>query len=256
MAQRTERCPGAVAAVLGAALLLAGCLGDEQTVSTVAAGGSSATTPGATAAPGGPAGGVAVTPTPTSSAGGSNRAPTIAGAPAGSVAPGNTYIFQPVALDPDHDLLTFSVRNLPAWARFDAYSGQIAGTPGAADVGDSVNVVVSVSDGRLSAALAPFTIRVGAGGGIVGSGTRTATIAWQAPQAKTDGSALASLSGYRIHYGSASRAYSNVVAVSDPALTRYVIRDLAPGTYYVAMTAVAADGLESDYSIETVARLN
>ena len=206
-----------------------------------------ATTPGS-------AGGGSNTAPPASSGG--NRAPTIAGSPAGSVAPGVTYIFQPLATDVENDFLTFAATNLPAWARFDTASGQISGTPGAGDVGSYGPVTVSVSDGRSTVALAPFVITVGQGGGIVGSGSRSVTLAWQAPTLYTDGTPLRSLASYKIHYGASPRSYSNVVAVSNPSLTRYVIENLAPGTYYVAMTSVSAEGLESGYSDETVARLN
>lgn len=187
---------------------------------------------------------------------GGNRPPTIAGAPAGSVAPGNTFIFVPTARDPDNDLLSFSVTNLPGWARFDPFSGQVSGTPAPAEVGTSGPITITVSDGRLSTSLAPFTITVSSSGGIVGEGARSATIAWQPPTQNTEGGAVGALASYKIHYGPASRGYTNVVTVNNPGLTRYVVENLVPGTYYIAMTAVAADGLESDYSAETVARLN
>ncbi len=235
---------------------LSACGESDSRVSSRGQTGSSAPTVSGTSGSSPAATGSSTTPATTVASSGANRAPTISGAPAGSVAPGNTYIFQPVARDADNDLLSFTVVNLPSWARFDSFNGQIAGTPTASDVGEVAGVTISVSDGRSSSTLAPFTIRVGSGGGIVGSGTRAATISWMPPTEKTDGSAVGSLAAYKIHYGSASRAYTNVVTVSNPSLSRYVIQNLTPGTYYVAMTALTSDGLESDFSSETVARLN
>ncbi len=48
------------------------------------------------------------------------------------------------------------------WATFSSATGQLSGTPTAANVGSYANVVISVSDGKASAALAPFTITVAA----------------------------------------------------------------------------------------------
>lgn len=236
-------------------LALAGCGSDDEVPSSTSRSPIGPdVTAGATApVQDGTAGAVtgAATPVP-----GSNRPPTIAGAPAGSVAPGNTFIFVPTARDPDNDLLSFSVANLPAWARFDSFTGQVSGTPAPSEVGTSAPITITVSDGRLSTSLAAFTITVSGTGGIVGAGTRSATIAWQPPTQNTDGTAVGALASYKIHYGPASRGYTNVVMVSNPGLTRYVVENLVPGTYYIAMTAVTADGLESDHSDETVARLN
>jgi len=242
-------------AALGLGLALAGCSSDEEVAPAAGSRstGSVATEGATTTSLDGASGaGTSVA----ASGSGANRAPTISGAPAGSVAPGNTFIFVPTARDQDNDLLSFSVANLPAWARFDAFTGQVSGTPGPAEVGTSGPITITVSDGRLSTALAPFTITVSSTGGIVGAGTRSATIAWQPPTQNTDGTTVGALASYKIHYGSAPGSYTNVVAVNNPGLTRYVVENLVPGTYFIAMTAVAADGLESDYSAETVARLN
>ncbi|HEY4368206.1 MAG TPA: putative Ig domain-containing protein [Steroidobacteraceae bacterium] len=91
-----------------------------------------------------------------------NRAPTISGAPATSVAAGSTYSFKPTASDPDKDALGFSIKNLPSWASFSTATGQLSGTPGTASAGTYSNIVVSVSDGKLSTALAAFAIAVSA----------------------------------------------------------------------------------------------
>jgi hypothetical protein len=89
-----------------------------------------------------------------------NLAPVISGTPATAVAAGSTYSFTPVATDPEGNALTYTIRNRPAWATFSATSGQLRGTPQSANTGTYSNIVISVSDGRRTASLAPFSITV------------------------------------------------------------------------------------------------
>jgi hypothetical protein len=89
-----------------------------------------------------------------------NSAPTLSGAPATSVEEGQTYLFRPSASDPDGDSLSFNVFNKPGWARFDAATGELSGTPGADAVGVHDGIVISVTDGELSTALPAFRIMV------------------------------------------------------------------------------------------------
>jgi hypothetical protein len=58
--------------------------------------------------------------------------------------------------------LTFSVQNMPSWATFSTATGELQGTPASANVGTFANIVISVSDGKTSAALVPFSIAVAA----------------------------------------------------------------------------------------------
>lgn len=91
-----------------------------------------------------------------------NRAPTISGTPPATVTAGQAYQFRPVAVDADKNTLGFSIQNRPVWATFSSATGQLSGTPTSAQVGSYASVVISVSDGKASAALAPFTIKVAA----------------------------------------------------------------------------------------------
>jgi fibronectin type 3 domain-containing protein len=61
---------------------------------------------------------------------------------------------------------------------------------------------------------------------------------------------------YRIYLGRAPRDSETPGLVKETAATRYHLRGLDPGTYYVAVTTLTRDGLESEYSEEVVARLN
>ncbi|MDP5192102.1 putative Ig domain-containing protein, partial [Rheinheimera baltica] len=89
-----------------------------------------------------------------------NDAPTISGAPTTTVAQDTAYSFIPTATDADDDTLTFSITNKPTWAAFNTTTGALTGTPAAADVGTTTGIVISVSDGSLSAALPAFNLEV------------------------------------------------------------------------------------------------
>jgi len=91
-----------------------------------------------------------------------NHAPVISGTPMTSVEAGQPYTFVPTASDPDGDPLTFSAAGVPGWAAFDAATGRLSGTPPTGTTGTFANIVISVSDGKLSASLAAFAITVSA----------------------------------------------------------------------------------------------
>ena len=76
-------------------------------------------------------------------------------------------------------------------------------------------------------------------------------LSWVAPEENVDGSTLTDLAGYRIYYGTSSRNYSDMVDLSNPSTTAHTLT-LASGDYYVAMTALDADGNESGYSNEVI----
>ena len=83
----------------------------------------------------------------------------ISGDPPAEVNVDETYSFTPTASDPDiDDTLTFSVTGEPSWASIDSVTGELSGTPTAAGVHNGI--VISVSDGELSASLPAFSITV------------------------------------------------------------------------------------------------
>jgi hypothetical protein len=77
-----------------------------------------------------------------------------------------------------------------------------------------------------------------------------ATLSWYPPTERTDGSPLNALKGYRIVYGLRSRMYDYSIELTNPGLTRYVIDGLTTGTWYFAIIAIDAQGLESAPSAE------
>jgi nitrite reductase/ring-hydroxylating ferredoxin subunit len=86
--------------------------------------------------------------------------PVIGGTPVTSIAAGAAYSFQPTASDPDSKSLTFSIVNAPAWATFNAATGKLTGTPGAAQAGTYAGIVISAKNGTATVSLPAFTITV------------------------------------------------------------------------------------------------
>jgi hypothetical protein len=170
---------------------------------------------------------------------GTNRVPDVHGAPAANVLQGTVYTFTPTASDPDGDLLTFDIINAPSWATFDPATGRLSGTPTMEHLGATRGIVISVSDGELSAALAEFTLTVHA------VATGSATLSWAPPTTNTDVSPLTNLAGYKVYWGPAADTYPNSVTLTNPGLTTYVVTDLVPGTYFFAATALNSSGAES-----------
>ncbi|WP_323814972.1 putative Ig domain-containing protein [Cellvibrio sp. NN19] len=90
-----------------------------------------------------------------------NAEPVISGTPTLSIDMDTLYSFAPVASDLDiADVLSFTISNKPAWAMFDAITGELTGTPTEADVGVFANIIITVSDGVLSASLPAFNLEV------------------------------------------------------------------------------------------------
>jgi hypothetical protein len=92
-----------------------------------------------------------------------NVSPTISGSPATTATAGTTYLFQAQGTDADNDELIFSATGLPAWATINAQTGTVAGTPTESDVGETADIVVSVSDGEATVSLPTFRIAIQSG---------------------------------------------------------------------------------------------
>lgn len=168
--------------------------------------------------------------------------PTISGTPPTSARVGQVYQFRPTASDPSGLPLTFSIANRPTWAGFSTTTGELAGTPGAGDVATFANVVLTASNGTTRSSLPAFSITVQQ------ASMGSASLSWQPPTTRTDGTPLTNLAGYRVHYGTAQGSYPNRVTIANPGVTSTVIENLPPGTYWFVVTAYDANGLESGYS--------
>jgi hypothetical protein len=170
-----------------------------------------------------------------------NSAPKISGTPSTSLNANSLYSFQPTATDANGDALTFSIANKPSWATFSTTTGKLSGTPSAASVGTYSNVVVSVSDGKVSASLPAFSIAVNQ------LSLGAVTLSWMPPTQNTDGTSLTNLAGYRVVYGTSSSALNQTVQVN-AGVSTVVVENLAPATYYFAVRAYTTSGTESSNS--------
>lgn len=172
------------------------------------------------------------------------EAPSISGDPNEFAVVGTTYAFLPEASDPEGDELSFSITNKPDWASFNTSTGRLEGIPTSANVGQSGPVDLSVTDGTSISALTTFTITVEE------MGSAAYTVSWDAPTENEDGTPLTDLAGYRIYYGMISGEYTETIVIDSPGLTEYVLDNLAPGRYFLVMTAINSQDMESRYSGE------
>lgn len=105
-----------------------------------------------------------------------NRTPTISGSASTTATVGSAYSFKPTASDPDGDALGYTIQNRPTWAAFSTTTGALTGTPSSA--GTKSNIIISVSDGKVTASLPAFAIAVTApaNGAPTVSGTPATTV--------------------------------------------------------------------------------
>lgn len=91
-----------------------------------------------------------------------NNPPTITGNPLNSVNEGELYQFTPIFADADDgDILTLNILNKPAWASFDAQTGELSGTPDDSDAGIYNDIAITVTDSNgASASTLLFSIEV------------------------------------------------------------------------------------------------
>jgi len=176
----------------------------------------------------------------------SNYAPKISGTPPTSAKSGSPYSFTPTASDANGDPLTFSISNKPFWASFSTSTGRLYGTPSKAQVGSYSNIIIKVSDGKTSASLPAFGIKVVSATSTTTTGA--ATISWTPPTSNTDGTTLTNLAGYRIYYGTSSSSLSRMVELKNPSLSTYMIENLSAGTYYFGVKAFNTSDAESKLS--------
>lgn len=167
---------------------------------------------------------------------------SISGTPRTSVVVGAPYSFTPSTADPSSGKLTFSIHNAPSWARFNAATGDLSGTPAAGDVGSHPNITISVSDGTTNASLPSFAIAV------VQSANGSASLQWVAPTENTNGTPLTNLAGYRIYYGTSASAMTQTAQIANPTINTYLLANLTPATWYFEVKAYTTANVESSAS--------
>jgi hypothetical protein len=166
---------------------------------------------------------------------------SISGTPAQQAAVDSKYSFEPTIQANDGSTLTFGITNKPSWAIFDPTTGQLSGTPAVANIGETAQIVITVSDGTNSVSLAQFKIDV------TPSEAGTAALSWSAPVLTSSG-ANVELAGYQIYYGNAPTNMTHVITVSSTASTEYTVSQLTAGTWYFAITAFDTRHVESGLS--------
>jgi hypothetical protein len=171
-----------------------------------------------------------------------NGAPAISGTPVTLLWEGDVYAFQPSAVDPDNDALSFTIENRPRWAAFDSSTGRLHGTPATADIGLYRNIRIRVSDDDHDVWLPAFDLTVDP----VSHGALT--LSWLPPTENTDDTPLDDLVAFKIYWGRERSALANKVAIQSAQATSYFFDGLAPGMYYFATAAVNSFGIESELS--------
>jgi Putative Ig domain len=175
---------------------------------------------------------------------------TISGTPATTVATGAAYSFTPTATHASGTTLTFSIANKPTWEAFSTQTGALTGTPAAGDAATYSNIVISVSDGTHSASLAPFAIMVNP------VAASSITLNWSLPTQNTDGSSLSNIAGFKVYYGTAPDALSQVMQFANPGLSSGTITNLAAGAWYFAVTVYTTAGDESAQTNQVTTTIN
>ena len=82
------------------------------------------------------------------------------------------------------------------------------------------------------------------------SGVGTATLFWEAPTERSDGTALGSgeLRGFKVYRSSDGGLYTLVATVGDPTAVSYTVEGVPTGTSYFVVSVYDIDGIESPYS--------
>jgi hypothetical protein len=185
----------------------------------------------------------------------SRPAPAITGVPATTAVAGHAYSFQPQVTNTSAAAVSFTIANPPAWAKFNTTTGQLTGTPTTSQVGRYPGIAITLVAGATKVAMPAFAITVAPPGG-ASSAPGAITLSWDAPTENSNGTPLTDLTGYVVHYGSASKTYSDTIEVSNPGLTTYVVQNLPSGQYYFAVSAYNSSGTQSALSAEVATQVD
>jgi predicted small secreted protein len=158
------------------------------------------------------------------------------------------YVGLAVASHADGVLSTAVFDNVTVAAVTQPRSGTGTSGPGIGTNGPGI-----WTNGDVGAVAAPGSYSLS--GGATGAAAATsaapggnATLSWQAPTTNTDGTALTNLAGYYIRYGTSAANMNQLITVATTGITTYVVDNLAAGTYYFAISAYTAAGVQSSLS--------
>ncbi len=168
----------------------------------------------------------------------------ISGSPPATSTVNQYYAFTPTVLAPSGAILTFSIRNKPSWAQFNASNGALTGTPPANDVGTYGGIAIEVADGTLTAALPAFSIAVEAA---APAPKGSVVLEWSAPTTNTNGTPLTNLAGYVVRYGTSPSSLQSGWSLP-PSATQVEITNLAPGTWYFEIASINSQSVQSGFS--------
>lgn len=169
----------------------------------------------------------------------------ISGSPSPTAVVGEFYNFAPTVVAPSGSALTYALANRPNWTQFSAATGSLSGVPVASSVGTDTGIMISVSDGAMSATLPQFNIAVAPAAAPVAS---SANLSWSKPTQNTDGSRLTNLAGYVIRYGTSAAALNSQISIGSPNSTDVEISNLAAGNWYFEVAAINTANVESQFS--------
>ena len=86
---------------------------------------------------------------------------TISGQPSATAVAGQAYSFTPTVSGGSGARLKFTISGKPSWANFSSYKGTVYGIPRSRHIDRTwANIVITVTDGRTVAKLAPFAVTV------------------------------------------------------------------------------------------------
>jgi hypothetical protein len=183
---------------------------------------------------------------------------SISGTPSTTAQVGHVWRFQPNIRSPDGEPYVLEVDQPPPWMAAPSMTAvtnqwELFGEPRPEHAGTHwPSIVVRVTDGQTVATLPSFHIAVIA----EGAATGTVQLRWLAPTERVDGSPIGELASYRLLYGQTSGRYDRIIIIDNPGISRYLVEDLGPGTWYFALVAVTSDGFMSDPSAQVSKRLD
>jgi hypothetical protein len=86
------------------------------------------------------------------------------------------------------------------------------------------------------------------------TGLTDVSLSWAAPSEREDSKplSLSEIAGYKIYYGTSTKAYSDHIIIDHGSTDSYTFNNLTAGAYYFAITTFDTAGRESQHSTEII----